>query len=70
MQWLHKKEGFEEINKLSRARTPFLFISSFDGEKIFGPNETRAFNVMLGLNIILGAHGYKDSPKIDAYSEF
>ncbi|MCO4844895.1 MAG: aminodeoxychorismate synthase component I [Sulfurovum sp.] len=35
MQWLDKKEGFEEIDKLSRARTPFLFISSFDGEKIF-----------------------------------
>jgi len=35
MQWLNEKEGFEEIDKLSRARTPFLFISSFDGKKIF-----------------------------------
>ncbi|WP_373029478.1 aminodeoxychorismate synthase component I [Sulfurovum sp.] len=33
--WLHKKEGFEEIDKLSKARTPFLFITSFDCDKIF-----------------------------------
>lgn len=35
MSWLSKENGFEQINKLSKARTPFLFISSFDGEKIF-----------------------------------
>ena len=35
MQWLAKKEGFEEIDKLSQERTPFLFITSYDGEKIF-----------------------------------
>lgn len=40
------------------------------GDKIPAPYEIRAFNVMLGLNIILGSHGYKDEPKIDAYSEF
>jgi len=33
--WLHKKEGFEEIDKLSKARTPFLFITSFEQDKIF-----------------------------------
>ncbi|MBT8349025.1 MAG: aminodeoxychorismate synthase component I [Sulfurovum sp.] len=33
--WLSKENGFEQINKLSKSRTPFLFISSFDGEKIF-----------------------------------
>jgi len=35
MSWLNKENGFFEINKLSKARTPFLFISSFDGEHIF-----------------------------------
>lgn len=35
MTWLNKENGFEEINKLSKARTPFLFIISFDSEKIF-----------------------------------
>lgn len=35
MLWLTKEKGFSQINKLSKARTPFLFISSFDGEKIF-----------------------------------
>jgi para-aminobenzoate synthetase component 1 len=33
--WLNNKSGFNQINKLSRERTPFLFITSFDGEKIF-----------------------------------
>ncbi len=33
--WLHKKEGFKEIDRLSRERTPFLFITSFDQDKIF-----------------------------------
>jgi len=33
--WLNKKEGFEQINVLSKSRTPFLFITSFDNEKIF-----------------------------------
>lgn len=35
MQWLNKEEGFTQIDKLSYERTPFLFITSFDGEKIF-----------------------------------
>ena len=35
MTWLNKENGFEEINKLAKTRTPFLFITSFDGEKIF-----------------------------------
>ncbi len=35
MLWLNKENGFSEINKLSKTRTPFLFITSFDGEKIF-----------------------------------
>ncbi|RLA69287.1 MAG: aminodeoxychorismate synthase component I [Epsilonproteobacteria bacterium] len=33
--WLNKQEGFEQINVLSKTRTPFLFITSFDNEKIF-----------------------------------
>ncbi len=33
--WLSKENGFAEINKLSKSRTPFLFITSFDDEKIF-----------------------------------
>jgi len=41
-----------------------------DPEKIPLPYDLRSFNVMVGLNLIFGAHGYKDSPKIDAYSEF
>lgn len=35
MQWLNKKEGFAQIDKLSKARTPFLFVASFDQQKIF-----------------------------------
>ena len=35
MTWLNRENGFEQINTLSKQRTPFLFITSFDGEKIF-----------------------------------
>ena len=35
MSWLTTKEGFCEINRLSKARTPFLFIVSYDKKKIF-----------------------------------
>ena len=35
MNWLDKKNGFSKINKLAQNRTPFLFITSFNGEKIF-----------------------------------
>ncbi|TNF43540.1 MAG: aminodeoxychorismate synthase component I [Epsilonproteobacteria bacterium] len=35
MVWLDKESGFEQINKLSKTCTPFQFITSFDGEKIF-----------------------------------
>lgn len=35
MVWLNKESGFEQINKLSKTRTPFLFVISFDTEKIF-----------------------------------
>ncbi len=35
MTWLSKENGFEKINTLAKQRTPFLFITSFDGEKIF-----------------------------------
>jgi len=35
MNWLAKEKGFTEVNKLSRSRTPFLFITSYDGKKIF-----------------------------------
>jgi len=35
MTWLNKDNGFEQINTLSKQRTPFLFIISFDGKKIF-----------------------------------
>ena len=33
--WLTKEEGFEQINQLGFARTPFLFIISYDQSKIF-----------------------------------
>ena len=33
--WLKKEEGFEQIDKLGQARTPFLFIISYDQNKIF-----------------------------------
>ena len=35
MSWLSKEEGFSHIDKLSRERTPFLFITSFEQDKIF-----------------------------------
>lgn len=35
MPWLKKEEGFAQIDKLSRERTPFLFVISFNQEKIF-----------------------------------
>ncbi|HEY9190795.1 MAG TPA: aminodeoxychorismate synthase component I [Sulfurovum sp.] len=33
--WLNKENGFEEMNRLSKARTPFLFITSFEQDRIF-----------------------------------
>lgn len=35
MSWLSKEKGFKQVTTLAKQRTPFLFISSFDGEKIF-----------------------------------
>ena len=35
MNWLDKENGFKQITKLAQNRTPFLFITSFNGEKIF-----------------------------------
>jgi len=35
MNWLNKENGFSKINKLAKNRTPFLFITSFDQQKIF-----------------------------------
>jgi len=35
MQWKNTKEGFNTINTLGKARTPFLFIVSYDQNKIF-----------------------------------
>ena len=35
MNWLNKENGFKQITKLAQNRTPFLFITSFNGEKIF-----------------------------------
>ncbi len=33
--WYEKEEGFNQIDKLGRSRTPFLFIVSYDQNKIF-----------------------------------
>ncbi len=33
--WYEKEEGFNQINKLGQSRTPFLFIVSYDQNKIF-----------------------------------
>ena len=33
--WLNKEKGFEQITKLGQDRTPFLFIISYDQNKIF-----------------------------------
>ena len=35
MIWLNKENGFEQINTLAKQRTPFLFITSFQQDKIF-----------------------------------
>jgi len=35
MHWLDKQNGFEQINTLGKNRTPFLFIVSYDQNKIF-----------------------------------
>ena len=35
MHWQNKKEGFDAIDILSQNRTPFLFIISYDQNKIF-----------------------------------
>ena len=35
MSWLTKENGFKKITKLAQNRTPFLFITSFNGKKIF-----------------------------------
>ncbi|MDA3894416.1 MAG: DUF5723 family protein [Salinivirgaceae bacterium] len=36
----------------------------------FVPKRLDNFNVMLGLNILVGANGFRDEPMIDAYSEY
>ena len=33
--WLEKEEGFKQIDTLGKSRTPFLFIISYDQNKIF-----------------------------------
>lgn len=35
MNWLNKEDGFSTINSLGKSRTPFLFIISYDQNKIF-----------------------------------
>ena len=35
MSWLNKEDGFETINTLGQNNTPFLFIISYDKNKIF-----------------------------------
>ena len=35
MNWLNKEDGFNQINHLGKSRTPFLFIISYDQNKIF-----------------------------------
>ena len=35
MNWLNKENGFSTITTLAQNRTPFLFITSFNSEKIF-----------------------------------
>jgi len=35
MNWLNKENGFEQITKLTQSRTPFLFIISYNKNKIF-----------------------------------
>jgi para-aminobenzoate synthetase component 1 len=35
MKWLPKKQGFKQINYLGQSRTPFLFIISYNQNKIF-----------------------------------
>jgi len=35
MNWLSKEDGFQQINTLGQNRTPFLFIISYDQNKIF-----------------------------------
>jgi len=35
MNWLNKENGFEQITKLAQSRTPFLFIISYNKNKIF-----------------------------------
>ena len=35
LMWLNKQNGFDAINTLSKSRTPFLFITSYDQNKIF-----------------------------------
>lgn len=35
MSWLNKKDGFNGINRLGQNKKPFLFITSYDGEKVF-----------------------------------
>jgi len=41
-----------------------------DGQKYPGPANSVNFNVMFGFNLIFGAKGFTDKPKIDSYSEF
>ncbi len=35
MHWLSQEEGFAQIDRLGRSRTPFLFVLSYDKSKLF-----------------------------------
>lgn len=44
--------------------------TNVDEHVVPGPNKIDNFNLMVGLNIIIGANGWRDEPMIDAYSGF
>lgn len=50
MSWMREEDGFKKINTLGQSRTPFLFIISYDQNKIFAnPLETLGDDILYKL---------------------
>jgi len=50
--------------------TRYRYYQVEDSHRIPGPFDFQDFNLMVGVNIIIGGNGFRDKPMIDSYSEF
>ena len=66
MYWLDEKEGFEKVNMLGKQRIPFLFVVSYDKQKIFAqPLENLDSDISYKLE---GWRNYPVRKRTDSYT--